>query len=135
MSLIKKYWNVVSYLIFWVLTTIVNYLVYYPCFRFLSLTAVASNVIAWVVSVLFAYATNKPFVFKSNDWSWKAVVPEAGKFIGCRVGSGIVESLSIMLAVDILNGDAVRWKIIISILVVVMNYFSSKLLVFRNIQK
>ena len=74
--LIRKYAHIVTYLVFGVLTTVVNYLVYLPCYNLLGLSASVSNVIAWVFAVVFAYLTNKPFVFKSNDWSAATVVPE-----------------------------------------------------------
>ena len=88
-ALIVQYWEVLSYLIFGVLTTVVNYCVYLPVYNFLGLSASVSNVIAWVVAVAFAYLTNKPFVFKSHDWSAKTVIPELTKFVGCRVASGL----------------------------------------------
>ena len=65
--LIEKYWDILSYLFFGGLTTVVNYLVYLPCYNLLHFSASISNVIAWVVAVAFAYLTNKPFVFKSHD--------------------------------------------------------------------
>ena len=74
-ELIRKYSDVLAYLVFGVLTTVVNYLVYLPCFNLLHFSAAVSNVIAWVVAVAFAYLTNKPFVFKSYDWSAKTVIP------------------------------------------------------------
>jgi len=130
--LIEKYWDILSYLFFGVLTTIVNYVVYLPCYNLLGLSAVVSNGIAWVVAVAFAYLTNKPFVFKSNDWSAKTVVPELSKFVGCRIGSGLAESVILLLAVDILGWNGNLWKLLTNVLVVILNYIGSKLLVFRN---
>ena len=130
--LIEKYWDILSYLFFGVLTTIVNYVVYLPCYNLLGLSAVVSNGIAWVVAVAFAYLTNKPFVFKSNDWSAKTVVPELSRFVGCRIGSGLAESLILLLAVDILGWNGNLWKLLTNVLVVILNYIGSKLLVFRN---
>ena len=131
-NLLIRYWNVFSYLFFGVLTTAVNYLVYLPCYNLLGLSAVVSNVIAWAVAVLFAYLTNKPFVFRSHDWSMRTVVPEFTKFVGCRVFSGGAETLILLLTVDILGWDGNIWKLIVSVFVVVANYFGSKLLVFRK---
>ena len=131
-DLVIKYWDIVSYLFFGVCTTIVNYLIYIPCYNFLEMSATVSNMIAWVVAVAFAYLTNKPFVFKSNDWSAKTVVPELTKFVGCRVGSGAAETLILLLAVDLLGWNGNIWKLITQIMVVVLNYIGSKLLVFRK---
>jgi putative flippase GtrA len=130
--LILKYWDVLSYLFFGGLTTAVNYIIYLPCYNWLHLSASVSNVIAWVVAVAFAYVTNKPFVFKSHDWSAKTVWPELTKFVGCRVGSGALETAIIFVTVDVLAWDGNWMKLITSVLVVILNYFASKLLVFRK---
>ena len=131
-ALIEKYQDILSYLFFGVLTTVVNYLVYLPCFNLLEMSAAASNVAAWVVAVAFAYLTNTPFVFKSHDWSAKTVLPELSKFVGCRVGSGVLETLIIFLTVDCLLWNGNVMKLVTSVLVVILNYVASKLLVFRK---
>lgn len=132
MDLVRKYWDVLSYLFFGVLTTVVNYAVYLPCYNLLGLSAAVSNVIAWVAAVAFAYLTNKPWVFKSHDWSMKTVVPELTKFVACRVGSGALETGIIFVFVDWLGFDGNVFKLITSVLVVILNYIGSKLLVFKK---
>lgn len=131
-ALITQYWDVLTYLVFGVLTTVVNYLVYLPVYNLLGLSAALSNAIAWVVAVAFAYLTNKPFVFKSHDWSAKTVIPELTKFVSCRVASGAAETIILLITVDILNWNGNFWKLITSVLVVVLNYFASKFVVFRK---
>ena len=131
-SLWEKYRSILIYLIFGVLTTAVNYLVYIPCLNLLGLSASVSNVIAWCVAVLFAFLTNKPFVFESKDWSVKTVVPEFTKFVGTRVASGLMETLILMVAVDMLGWNGVIWKLVTNVIVVILNYIGSKLLVFRR---
>jgi len=131
-ALIRKYWDIIAYLVFGGLTTVVNYLVYLPLYNYMQVSAAASNVVAWCAAVVFAYLTNKPFVFKSHDWSRKTVVPELIKFVGCRVGSGVLETLIIFVTVDLLAWNGNILKLITSVLVVVLNYFGSKLFVFRK---
>ena len=131
-ALLRKYQDVISYLFFGVLTTAVNYVVYLPCLTLLGLSAAVSNVIAWVVAVAFAYLTNKPFVFKSHDWSLQTVIPELTKFVGCRVGSGLMETAIIFVTVDLLAWNGNIMKLMTSVLVVILNYIGSKLLVFRK---
>ena len=131
-SLWEKYRSILIYLIFGVLTTAVNYLVYIPCLNLLGLKASVSNVIAWCVAVLFAFLTNKPFVFESKDWSAKTVVPEFIKFVGTRVASGLMETVILMVAVDMLGWNGVIWKLVPNVIVVILNYIGSKLLVFRR---
>lgn len=130
-ELLKKYRSELVYLVFGVLTTLVNYLVYIPCLHYLK-SASISNSIAWVFAVIFAYLTNKPFVFESHDWSLKVVAPEFVKFIGTRVASWLVETGLLFLTVDTLHWNGLIWKLVTSVLVVILNYVGSKLLVFRK---
>ena len=132
LALLKKYEEIISYLFFGGLTTLVNYIIYLPCYNLLHLSGAVSNIIAWVVAVAFAYLTNKPFVFKSHDWSVKTVIPELTKFVSCRIGSGLLETGLIFILVDclFLNGNII--KLATSVLVVILNYVASKLLVFRK---
>lgn len=130
--LITKYYDILAYLVFGVLTTVVNYLVYLPCYNLLEMSAAVSNVIAWAVAVAFAYLTNKPFVFRSHDWSAKTVVPELTKFVGSRIASGALETGIIFLTVDLLAWNGNVMKLVTSVIVVVLNYIASKLLVFRK---
>lgn len=131
-GLLEKYWDVITYLFFGGLTTVVNYLVYLPVYNLLGLSAAVSNAIAWVAAVAFAFLTNKPFVFKSHDWSRKTVVPELTKFVGCRVASGAAETVILLVTADLLHWNGNVWKLLTSVLVVVLNYFGSKLLVFKK---
>lgn len=131
-ALIEKYWDIISYLFFGVCTTVVNYIIYLPCYNLLGMSATVSNVIAWVVAVAFAFLTNKPFVFRSHDWSAQTVIPELTKFIGCRIGSGAMETVILFLAVDLMGWNGNIWKLLTQVLVVILNYIGSKLLVFRK---
>ena len=131
-TLMARYRDVIVYLVFGVLTTAVNYIVYLPCYNVLGLSGSASNAIAWVVAVAFAYLTNKPFVFQSHDWSAKTVIPELTKFLGCRIGSGVLETAIIFLTVDWIGWNGNVMKLLTSVLVVVLNYIGSKLLVFKK---
>jgi len=131
-SLVIKYWDIISYLFFGGLTTVVNFIVYFPLFNWAHLSATVSNAIAWIFAVAFAYLTNKPFVFKSHDWSKETVIPELTKFVGCRVGSGVLETLIMLVTVDLLSFNGNILKVITSVLVVVLNYIGSKWLVFTK---
>ena len=131
-NLVGKYWDILSYLFFGVLTTVVNYLIYLPVYNFCGLSAALSNMIAWVGAVIFAFLTNKPFVFRSHDWSAKTVVPELTKFVSCRIASGVLETVILFLAVDCMNWNGNIWKLVTQVLVIIINYVGSKLLVFRK---
>lgn len=131
-AFIIRHIDILSYLFFGGLTTVVNYLVYLPCYNWLQISASVSNAVAWVFAVAFAFITNKPFVFKSHDWSAKVVFPELTKFLGCRIGSGVVETAILFVSVDLMHWDGNVLKIFTSVLVIVLNYFGSKLLVFTK---
>ncbi len=132
----------VVYLIFGVLTTAVNFIVFWAANMLLGAKyALLSNAIAFVVSVLFAYFTNKPFVFQSKDWSRKTLMKEIPAFFGGRVLSFLIEEGLILLARDgfhaerfsLLGIDGLTLsKVPISVVVVVLNYIFSKFLVFRK---
>lgn len=131
-ALVKDHWDIVTYLLFGVLTTVINYLIYLPVYNLLHLSAAFSNAVAWVAAVAFAYLTNKPWVFKSHDWSRKTVIPELIKFVSCRLGSGVLETGILFVTVDLLHWNGNIWKLVTSVLVVVLNYIASKLLVFKK---
>lgn len=131
-AFIQKHWDILSYLFFGGLTTVVNYAVYLPCYNWLGLSSALSNVIAWAFAVAFAYLTNKPFVFRSHDWSAKTVLPELAKFVTCRIGSGVLETLILFVTVDLAHMDGNLMKFVTAVLVVILNYVGSKLLVFRK---
>lgn len=130
--LLEKYREVISYLFFGVLTTAVNFIVYLPVYNTLGLSASVSNMIAWVVAVVFAYFVNKIYVFRSLDWSRKTVIPELTKFIAARVLSGVLETGILLVTVDILGWNGNIWKFVTQVLVVISNYVFSKLIVFRK---
>jgi len=131
-AIFRKHREVIVYLFFGGLTTAVNFFVYWPSVHWLQLSGTISNVLAWTVAVLFAFVTNKPFVFQSHDWSANVVFPEITKFVGCRVASGVLETVFIGITVDLLHLHALLMKLIVSVVVIVFNYIGSKLLVFRR---
>lgn len=132
LQLIKKHSDLIIYVILGGLTTVVNFLVYFPLRTFFSIPAAVSNIIAWAVAVAFAFLTNKPLAFKSYDWSPSVTFPELVRFIACRAGSGVAETLFLMLTVDVLRWNDTFMKLLISIIVVLANYIASKLFVFKK---
>lgn len=130
--LLEKYREIISYLFFGVLTTLVNFVVYLPVYNILGMSASVSNMIAWVVAVVFAYFVNKLFVFRSLDWSRQTVIPELTKFVAARVLSGVLETGILLVTVDIMGWNGNIWKFVTQVLVVISNYVFSKLIVFRK---
>lgn len=128
----KNYKQGILYLIFGGLTTAVNIAVYYLLFNWLSLENVPSTVIAWVASVLFAFVTNKNFVFESKEKGFKNIFRQITAFFGCRLLTGVMDVAIMWVAVDLLEWNSLVWKIISNVLVIVLNYFASKLLIFKK---
>ena len=127
-----SYKDVAIYLIFGVLTTLVSYAIYFPLYNLMLWQAALCNVLSWIGAVAFAFVTNKIFVFHSKDWPARLVFSELFKFIASRLASLVAETAIIFVAVEFLlmNGNVV--KIVASVIVVIMNYITSKLIVFRK---
>ena len=127
--------HLLVYLLFGGLTTLVNFLVYFPLYNWLYWSGTLSNLLAWVAAVIFAFLTNKPFVFKSHDWSPRIVLSEVFKFVSCRITSGLLETVTIWLFVDQMNWNGNWIKILVSVFVVILNYIFSKWIVFSGKDK
>ena len=121
--------ELISYLIFGVLTTVVNIVVYYVFNTWLQVNYLVSNAIAWIASVLFAYITNRKYVFESKNTS---MINELVKFIGARLSTGIMDMILMWLLVDVLSMNSMFSKIIVNVLVIVLNYVLSKVFVFKK---
>lgn len=131
-NLAKRYRDIVTYIAFGLLTTAVNYVVFICGCELLKLSAAVSNIVAWVVAVLFAFLTNKPFVFQSKSWSRKVVIPEFVKFVTGRIGSGVMETVFLFVTVDCMNWNGTILKITASGLVMVLNYIFGKFFAFKK---
>lgn len=132
MELMKRYRGMIVYLVLGGMTTVVNMAVYYGCYEVWGIHSDLSTILAWIVAVIFAFFTNKPWAFDSHDWSLKTVLPEAGRFLECRLGTGLVELLMMHIAVEMLGWPGTPMKLLVGVIVVVLNYVGSRLLVFRK---
>ncbi len=130
-ELLLKYKGVILYLVFGVLTTVINVITYHLCYENFKIGNVPSTVVAWVVAVSFAFVTNKIFVFESKKKS-SAAVKEAVDFFICRIGTGVIEIGMMWVFVDLLEFNGTLMKLITNILIIVINYLASKFFVFRG---
>lgn len=126
---IKENKEVLMYLIFGVLTTVVNIVVYFVCDDVLHINYLVANGVAWFVSVLFAYVTNRKFVFLSKS---ESLMNEFLRFLGSRVSTGIIDMVMMWVLVDLLACNSMVSKVISNVLVVILNYVFSKLFVFQK---
>lgn len=127
--------EVVLYLLFGFLTTVLNVVVFTGCIRLLNFGVLVSNVFAWIISVLFAYLTNRRFVFDSSASSAKDIIKECLGYFTGRIGTGVFDIIAVYIAVEILLLNDIITKIVVNILVVVFNYLISKFLVFKRENK
>lgn len=121
----------VSYLVFGVLTTLVNYLVYYPC-RFLGMPYGLANVVAWVFAVAFAFVTNKWIVFQSKSCGARVLFREILMFAGARLFSLACETGFLVFTVEVMCLSDLLMKLVAAVFVVILNYIFSKLFIFKK---
>lgn len=130
--LYAKYKDVIPYLFFGVCTTAVNVVVYWLFAHVFGVGTMASTLIAWILAVLFAYVTNRKWVFPSKAQTQQEIIRELVSFLGCRIVTGIVDWLGMFVFVEILGLYDVVIKFICNVMVIILNYVASKLIVFKK---
>ena len=131
-----KYKEIINYLVFGGLATVVNFVTYFIVARLMGIDEVLSSGISWFFSVLFAYITTKLFVFESKTDGIKAVLIEMGSFFLARIVSGILCDVgTFALMVKVFNINDLFAKVVTQIMVVIVNYVFSKLIIFRKKNK
>lgn len=135
-TLYKKYEEIINYLVFGVLTTIVSVVMYLFFANVVfsvktDFTVQASNVLSWICAVTFAYITNRKYVFKSKTFG-KKQVKEVSDFFLARIFSLIVDMAMMFILFSIIHMDDTISKIIVQIVVVILNYVLSKVIVFKK---
>ena len=135
-----------DYLLFGVLTTVVNLVVFALCEKILGAKlSLVSNVIAWVAAVLFAFVTNKFIVFRSKSMESKTLLKEFAAFTGARVLSLGIEDLGLIIGQFVFHADEkvfdvfsieisgmMMTKVLLAVIVVIINYVFSKLFIFKD---
>lgn len=130
---IRKNKQLLLYLFFGICTTAINTICYGVLHERLCVNNIPSTVLAWLVAVIFAFITNKIFVFKSKRARASERLKEFTSFFSCRIMTGILDVLIMAVAVDYLKWNSLFWKIISNIVVTAVNYIVSKFVVFRNL--
>lgn len=142
--------EVFSYLFFGVCTTLINIVTFQLFYSAMGIPTLVANTIAWVFSVAFAYITNRVFVFHSNEKSTQGILREVSSFIGARLLSLLFDELIMWLMVDVMGYNAIERftaqllnmdvqdaksliaKVCSNVVVVILNFFFSKLFVFKK---
>lgn len=133
-ELYKQYKEIVNYLIFGVLTTIISLIIYYVAvFTFLNpenaVQLQIANILSWIAGVTFAYVTNRKYVFESKE---KDKIKEAGKFVLARITTLVMDMLIMWFGVTILSSNDKIVKLISQIVIIISNYGFSKIFVFKK---
>ncbi len=129
---LDKYRDVILYLIFGVLTTAVNIIVYWFCVHVLGTPVMFGTVAAWALSVLFAYMTNRSMVFHSTAAGSQEILKEIASFFACRLGTGVVDWVIMFVFVNILHFNDMFVKIAANVIVIVLNFVLSKFVIFKH---
>ena len=128
----SKYRDTIPYLIFGVLTTLVNIVTFDVLWQFLGWNYQIANALAYLISVIFAYVTNKLWVFNSHTNTWSAFFKEMGSFFLFRAASWVIDQGTMTIGVSLLHGNGLIVKIIANVVVIVLNYIFSKFIIFRK---
>ncbi len=131
-ALWEKYRGPILYLVFGVVTTVVNVVVYHVSYELLAVPNIPATILAWVISVAVAYLTNKLWVFQSKSFAPEVLWPELGKFVTARGATGLLDLGIMALCVDVLGWPGTPVKLGSNVLVVILNYVFSKLLIFKK---
>ena len=121
--------ELILYVVFGAFTFFVNLISYFFFANMLGINYLVSNAIAWFLSVLFAYITNRIWVFESKSPN---ILKEMSLFFGGRIFSGVVDMLLMYTFIDLLVLDSTMSKIVVQIIVIILNYIFSKLIVFKD---
>ena len=131
-KLYNKYKDVIPYLFFGVCTTVINVVVYWLMAHPLGMGTTISTLVAWLVAVIFAYVTNRKWVFHSKAKGRKEILEEIGSFFACRIGTGIVDWVIMLLFVDLIGFNDVIIKFLANVIVIILNYIASKFIIFST---
>jgi len=134
-ALWAKYREIISYIFFGGLTTVVSWGVYFLCINILSIHYQAAQWISWGAAVTFAFVVNKLFVFADKEKSTLGLTRQIFEFVSMRIASGVVEDILLTVLVEMVGVGEGLSKIIVSVLTVIVNYVASKLLIFRKNRK
>ena len=130
--LFDKYRDAIPYTFFGVCTTLVNIVTYWICAHFIGFDVMSSTVSAWIIAVLFAYLTNRKWVFNSKTKGFVDVIKEIILFFGCRLATGFIDWSIMFLFVKWLFLNDLIVKTCANVIVIILNYIASKFIIFHE---
>lgn len=127
-----NYAEYILYIVFGILTTTINFITYFIFTKVIGFSTVTSNLIATAISIIFAYITNKLFVFNSKRNNLGELITELIKFVNARIFTGLLDTLFVFIGVDCIRVNDFVVKTISCIIVVILNYIISKVIIFNK---
>ena len=135
-NLYKKYQEIINYLIVGVLTTVVSIITYFIFSLILdienNILFILANVLSWICAVIFAYVTNKKFVFNTTTSNKKEEIKVFSMFVSSRITTLLIELAFMFITVKVILINDKIAKVIAQFIVIVLNYVLSKLFVFKK---
>lgn len=135
-ELYKKYQEIINYLIVGVLTTLISIITYFLFSLILdienNILFILANVLSWICAVVFAYITNKKFVFNAKTSNKKEEIKVFSMFVSSRITTLIIELVFMFITVKVMLIDDKIAKVVAQFIVIVLNYVLSKLFVFKK---
>ena len=131
-NIIKKYSDFFLYMIFGALATAINTAGYWLLYSILGLPNLIATALALIITIIFAFFTNKMFVYRSKSLNIEVLIKESSGFLICRALTGIFDMLFMFITVDVLALFPVLMKLIAALLVGLMNYLAGKFLIFKR---
>ena len=132
MDLIIKYKSIILYIIFGAATTFIDFAIYFSLTRLLGVNEQIAQWIAWFFAVVFAFFTNRKWVFEAGSKTTKNFIWQVLSFFGSRLFSGFINWLMILIFVTIMGISDIIIKCVAAVFIVILNYVLSKLIVFRK---
>lgn len=147
----QKHKEIITYIFFGILTTLVSWGSYAVFVNLLSMNVFTGNLLSWICAVSFAYVTNKLWVFDSKSWKASVIVKEIISFVASRGVTGVIEIVAVPLlaktgfdnifynilekmnvSLGVLFTDGIYSKVVLAVIVVILNYFFSKFIIFKK---
>ena len=133
-NILRRHKDIVLYGFFGVMTTLVNILSYWIMVRVFRCSVMCGSVIAWITAVLFAYITNRKWVFHSEATGYDKVLREIASFFLCRLATGVLDWGCMYVFVEMFHLNDMLIKTISNIIVILVNYLASKLIIFKAVE-
>lgn len=131
-ELYKIYKEIILYLIFGVLSTVINIVAFWMFNDVINIDYKISNIIAWVLAVIFAFITNKIIVFESKNKSKQETTKEVISFLVARLISLVADMIIMIVMIDVMKINSIISKVVANIVVVIINYIFSKFIIFKK---